>query len=691
LAAAFILQGCSGGSGGGPALKPTITRFSADPASVGPGETSVLHYAVMDAAVVEIDLEGGGALVHGSVLLEGQVPTPPLYAPTTFILTATISGDSATKALTVPVTVGERAAIESFIANPTMVDPAQPVTLSWRTVGAVSGVIRSTSPLYTIAADMVAGGNWTIDQLERSDTYTLAVKGTDGVEVTKDVSIVLNGPQIFSFVATPNPVMRGAPVMLSWVVRNAVELEIDSGTTGVVHRGKDLSGTIMVYPTRADTYTLAATDAQGRQTTADEAVMVIAPLGAPVIRTFGATPETVTLGDLCTVSWSVGSGAQAVEILADDVVMSATTAASGAIGFHPAASTTYALIAKNAAGEATASAAVRVLLGAPVITSFSADPPVLPEGGAVDLSWRTLGADRVQISRDGFVVATASTADSAANGSAEVTLTATAATYVISAISSLGETRAALGVRSGDGPGFGTFNVKPAMFAPRYAVTATVSVFALAASKVELRADGALVPGFPRTLTGSSAIAFSGAAHVPIRSTTRFDLTLTGRNGQETRSRIASAILPEAEPNNGPTYAQALGVLTASTTIDVAGSIVPATDEDWFTITIGGPSSRTALSIWTYQLAGDPSACPTDDTEMWLYDHPPASLTAISSHQEPAIVAYDDDGGPGLCAGIGLADEQGPVMLVPKTYYLRVRRYAAEAEIPRYFVRIVAR
>jgi hypothetical protein len=135
---------------------------------------------------------------------------------------------------------------------------------------------------------------------------------------------------------------------------------------------------------------------------------------------------------------------------------------------------------------------------------------------------------------------------------------------------------------------------------------------------------------------------------------------------------------------------QPLGRLAPGDALDVHGAIDPANDEDFFTFTIQSP---VLGNFWTYEILGSSESCPTDDTEMWLYDGLPSSLTAVMRSQDHTIVAFDDDQGPGFCAQIGGMSGRGGggIALIPGRYYLRVRRYAHEAIIPSYFLRIELR
>jgi len=120
----------------------------------------------------------------------------------------------------------------------------------------------------------------------------------------------------------------------------------------------------------------------------------------PVIGAFSASPGSISPGASSTLSWDV-SGAATVSI--DQGIGS--VALSGSRAVSPVASTTYTLMATNAAGSVTATAQVLVsgaggggAAGVPVISYFTADPETVPPGDPSTLSWSVSNADTVTIS-----------------------------------------------------------------------------------------------------------------------------------------------------------------------------------------------------------------------------------------------------------------------------------------------------
>ncbi|MBI3208742.1 MAG: OmpA family protein [Candidatus Solibacter usitatus] len=139
---------------------PRITRFSATPAEIGPGESSSLIWAVEGATSVNITGLGGVNLVGTSNV------TPA--TTTTYRLTATSAGGSVTSDATVTVIPAVR--ILSFTANPPLsASPGSPVTLSWTTENATEVVLDNVG---TVSVNGSATVNPSVDT-----TYTLRAIG----------------------------------------------------------------------------------------------------------------------------------------------------------------------------------------------------------------------------------------------------------------------------------------------------------------------------------------------------------------------------------------------------------------------------------------------------------------------------------------------------------------------------------
>ena len=111
----------------------------------------------------------------------------------------------------------------------------------------------------------------------------------------------------------------------------------------------------------------------------------------PVIRTFAASPGSISPGGTTTLSWSA-TGATSLAI--DNGVGDVTGTTSKVVS--PATTTTYTLTASN--GTTTSTATVTVTVGTtPVISSFAANPTTIATGGSSTLSWAVTGATSLSI------------------------------------------------------------------------------------------------------------------------------------------------------------------------------------------------------------------------------------------------------------------------------------------------------
>ena len=257
----------------GPAASPVIASFTAAPATIQPGGSSLLSWTVTGAQSIALN-QGIGAVTGASVSVSPA-------ATTTYTLSATGNGQTVTAQATVIVTAPAGGPIiASFTATPGSVVAGAAVALAWSVsqatslsidqgVGTVTGAGVSTTP-------------------PASTTYRLTAtnsKGSATAAVTVTVAPAVPKPLIDSFTAAPGSIQAGGSSMLSWSVQNATSLMLD---------GSAVSGTSkLVSPAATTTYTLTA---QGSGGTASASVTVT--LGA-------ATTDPGTPG--CSFSFKVDS------------------------------------------------------------------------------------------------------------------------------------------------------------------------------------------------------------------------------------------------------------------------------------------------------------------------------------------------------------------------------------------------
>jgi hypothetical protein len=155
-------------------------------------------------------------------------------------------------------------------------------------------------------------------------------------------------PAISSFSASPASIINGTTTTLSWSTAGATSVAITPGTFA----STSANGSVVLSPTATTTYTLTATNTTG-SVTATVIVTVTQPT-LPTINSFTASPTSITLGGISTLSWT-SSGATTLNIAPGNL---ASTSATGSVNVSPETTTTYVLTATNAAGSVTASAKV---------------------------------------------------------------------------------------------------------------------------------------------------------------------------------------------------------------------------------------------------------------------------------------------------------------------------------------------
>jgi len=155
-------------------------------------------------------------------------------------------------------------------------------------------------------------------------------------------------PTIGKFSASPVSIIAGTSTTLNWATAGATGIAVTPGTFA----STSASGSVVLSPAATTTYTLTATNTTGTAT-ATVTVTVTQP-SLPTISSFTASPTSITLGGISTLSWTT-SGATTLNIAPGNF---ASTSASGTVNVSPETTTTYVLTATNAAGSVTASAKV---------------------------------------------------------------------------------------------------------------------------------------------------------------------------------------------------------------------------------------------------------------------------------------------------------------------------------------------
>lgn len=256
---------------------PTAS-LTAVPSTIIRGTSSTLTWTTTDADSVAIS----GLSILPST--NGSAVVSPIVT-TTYTLTATGAGGTATTSATVIVSVGALS-IDSFTATPTTVPPGGSATLRWTTSNATSVSLSGVAtPLPVNGSSRVFPATTT--------TYTLTAIGPGGSRTATTVVTINQGttppPAILSFSAVPAVITAGEVATLSWTTSNAISVQI-SGLGS-----QSLNGTASVSPAVSTVYVLTATGAGGDVSTASVTVSLSASTAATYRGSFPAT-TTYTLG-----------------------------------------------------------------------------------------------------------------------------------------------------------------------------------------------------------------------------------------------------------------------------------------------------------------------------------------------------------------------------------------------------------
>ena len=233
-------------------------------------------------------------------------------------------------------------------------------------------------------------------------TYTLTATGPSGT-ATDTTDVTIDQPTVVTFTAEPSNVELRDSVTLTWTTTSAASIKIEATTnsgTSVVYTTSTLSqldsGSFTVTPNANTIYTLTATGPTGTDT--DTATVTIDP---PVIDSFTATPDSVTLGGSVILQWQT-TGATSVAITDDDpstddeMVYAAATSPDGRFTVTPTTGTTYTLTATGPGGTVASNLEVTVTAmstevevdpASPTIDSFTANPTEITSGESSSLTW----------------------------------------------------------------------------------------------------------------------------------------------------------------------------------------------------------------------------------------------------------------------------------------------------------------
>jgi hypothetical protein len=231
-----------------PPPAPIISQFTASPATLAYGQSTILSWKV----------QGADSLILAPLARQIDPDLPSLQVTpgttTQYTLVAKGKGGAAYKTITVnvqPAAVPLAPQVAQFTASPSSVSAGDPVKLEWNVAGA------STVTISGLGAVDVKGSR-SVSPF-RSTKYTLTAFGPAGAQATSSVKVEVSSaaPRIDLFEAQPNTVPAGGTSTLNWKVRGASSILIDG--IGPV----TAEGSRVVTPATTTTYTLIVSDRAG--------------------------------------------------------------------------------------------------------------------------------------------------------------------------------------------------------------------------------------------------------------------------------------------------------------------------------------------------------------------------------------------------------------------------------------------
>ena len=231
-----------------------------------------------------------------------------------------------------------------------------------------SGAGRVDQGVGAVASDAAV----TVGPLAATTTFTLTVTGISGATSVRPVTVTVVPP--------PDPAITGPAVPVAPSQSCTASVATQAGST---YAWTLSGGTI---PGAADQPSVSfssnaygllqlactVTNAAGRAATDS----FTAELGGATVFSFTATPGIITQGDPVTLDYDF-SGGDAVLAPLGEAIPGDPGPAAGSLEDSPDSSTTYVLTVTDRLGQVSTGAARVTVVPAPVITSFTAAPPII--------------------------------------------------------------------------------------------------------------------------------------------------------------------------------------------------------------------------------------------------------------------------------------------------------------------------
>lgn len=274
---------------------------------------------------------------------------------------------------------------------------ATEATLRWETSGATALRLLAEDEEVPLGKAPVAAGSIVVQPPETT-TYTLIATGPGGRAEARVEVTIEHAPPTVSLTVEPDTIDFGQSATLSWQVRDAETIRLETDGGEVIARG-EATGSVEVEPERTTTYVLTATGPGG--TASEERTLGVHPV---IGRLEGPTTPVHPSMEV-EIAWETRGATEVILENADGFQHVATGASvsAGSVLAPVGEGGRFVLRARSGGLEAERELRLDVVR-VPIVGAFEATPVTAsPDAPAeTTVSWEVFGADEIFLLGDVF-------------------------------------------------------------------------------------------------------------------------------------------------------------------------------------------------------------------------------------------------------------------------------------------------